>query len=98
MRIAIDFTAFIPQMTGIDTYMKQLVSNLAKVDRTNQYRIYHNHEDRRLFAEGLPSNVSHRSLSTRARPIRLTSQQLFLPVAVSLWQADVVHSPSFIMP
>lgn len=59
MRIAIDFTSFIPQMTGVDTYMKQLVWNLAKIDRINQYRIYHNYEDRRLFGAGLPLNVSH---------------------------------------
>jgi len=98
MRIAIDFTAFIPQMTGVDTYMKQLVSNLAKVDRTNQYRIYHNHEDRRIFADNLPGNFSHMSLSARPRLLRLISQQVMLPVAASGWKADVVHSPSFIMP
>ena len=98
MRIAIDFTAFIPQMTGIDTYMKQLVSNLAKVDRTNQYRIYHNHEDRRIFTDNLPGNFSHTSLSARPRLLRLISQQVMLPVAASGWKADVVHSPSFIMP
>ncbi len=98
MRIAIDFSSFIPQMTGVDTYMKQLVSNLAKVDRTNQYRIYHNYEDGGLFAEGLPSNVSHCSLSARPRPVRLISQQILLPAAVFSWGADVVHSPSFIMP
>jgi len=98
MRIAIDFTAFIPQMTGVDTYMKQLVSNLAKVDQTNQYRIYHNHEDRRIFADNLPGNFSHTSLSARPRLLRLISQQGMLPVAASGWKADVVHSPSFIMP
>ena len=43
MRIAIDFTAFIPQMTGVDTYLRQLVLHLAKVDQSNQYMIYHNH-------------------------------------------------------
>jgi glycosyltransferase involved in cell wall biosynthesis len=98
MRIAIDFTAFIPQMTGVDTYMKQLVFTLAKVDRINQYRIYHNYEDGGLFAESLPSNVSHCSLSVRPRPVRLISQQILLPAAVSSWRADVVHFPSFIMP
>ncbi len=98
MRIAVDFTSFIPQMTGVDTYMKQLVWNLAKIDRINQYRIYHNYEDRRLFAEGLPLNVSHCPLSTRPRPVRLIAQQVLLPAAVSGWGADVVHSPSFIMP
>lgn len=98
MRIAIDFTAFIPQMTGVDTYMKQLVSHLAKVDRSNQYRIYHNYEDRRIFADNLPGNFSHVSLSARPRLFRLISQQALLPVAASGWRADVVHSPSFIMP
>ncbi|SPP63652.1 glycosyltransferase family 4 protein [Nitrospira lenta] len=98
MRIAIDFTSFIPQMTGVDTYLKQLVWNLAKVDRINQYRIYHNYEDRRLFAEGLPPNVSHCPLSARPRSTRLIAQQMLLPVAVSSWGADVVHSPSFIIP
>ncbi len=98
MRVTIDLTAFIPQMTGVDTYLKQLVASLAKVDRTNQYRIYHNHEDRRLFADDLPENFSHTSLSARPRLLRLLSQQVILPVAASGWKADVVHSPSFIMP
>ncbi|MBK5281946.1 MAG: glycosyltransferase family 4 protein [Nitrospiraceae bacterium] len=98
MRIAIDFTAFIPQMTGVDTYLRQLVLHLAKVDQSNQYMIYHNHEDRRFFADNLPGNFSHTSLSARPRLIRLISQQVMLPVAASDWKADVVHSPSFIMP
>lgn len=98
MRIAIDFTAFIPQMTWVDTYLKQLVLHLAKVDQHNQYMIYHNHEDRRFFADNLPANFLHTSLSIRPRLVRLISQQLLLPLAASAWKADVVHSPSFIMP
>ena len=65
MRIAIDFTALIPLMTGIDTYLKQLVLHLAKVDQRNQYMIYHNYEDRRFFANDLPVNFSHTSISAR---------------------------------
>lgn len=98
MRIAIDFTAFIPEMTGIDTYLTQLVWHLAKVDQENRYRIYHNHEDQALFAGRLPENFSNVSLSARPRSIRLISQQLLLPAAASNWKADVVHSPAFIMP
>jgi glycosyltransferase involved in cell wall biosynthesis len=98
MRIAIDFTAFIPQMTGIDTYLKQLVLHLAMIDQCNQYMIYHNYEDRRFFANNLPENFSHTSLSARPRLIRLVFQQVVLPAAASGWKADVVHSPSFIMP
>lgn len=98
MRIAIDFTAFIPQMTGVDTYLKQLVLHLAKVDQSNQYMIYHNQEDRRFFADSFQGNFSHTSISARPRPIRLIAQQAMLPVAASAWRADVIHSPSFIMP
>jgi glycosyltransferase involved in cell wall biosynthesis len=98
MRIAIDFTPFIPQMTGVDTYLKQLVLHLAKVDHSNQYRIYHNHEDHRFFAENFSGNFSHTSIGARPRSIRLISQQLLLPACVFDWKADIVHSPSFIMP
>lgn len=98
MRIAIDFTAFIPQMTGVDTYLKQLVLHLAKVDQSNQYMIYHNQEDCRFFADSFPENFSHTSLSARPRPTRLIFQQIILPVAAFAWKADVIHSPSFIMP
>jgi alpha-1,3-rhamnosyl/mannosyltransferase len=98
MRIAIDVTALLPMMTGVDTYLKQLVSHLAKVDKRNEYLIWHNHEDRRLFTGCLPPNINLLSVCARPRPIRLFSQQIAFPAVVSLWKADVVHSPSFIMP
>ena len=98
MRIVIDFTSFIPQATGVDTYLMQLLWHLAKIDQANQYRIYHNYEDHNLFAGRLPENFSRCALSARPRPMRLVFQQALLPLAASAWKADVVHSPSFIMP
>ena len=98
MRIAIDFTAFIPQSTGVDTYMKQLVLHLAKIDSANQYLICLNFEDRQLFARKLPENFLCRYLSARPRPLRLIYQQMVLPAAAFAWNADIVHSPAFIMP
>ncbi len=98
MRIAIDFTAFIPTVRGVDTYLTQLVWHLAMIDHSNQYRIYHNYEDRDRFTGRLPDNFSHCSLSVRPRPARLLFPQALLPLAASAWEADVVHSPSFIMP
>jgi len=98
MKIVIDFSAFIPMSTGVDTYMKQLVLHLAKVDQTNQYLICLNIEDRHLFGKDLPANFSCRSFSARPRPIRLLYQQVLLPAIALLWNADVVHSPAFIMP
>ena len=98
MRIIVDFTAFIPQSTGVDTYLKQLVLHLAKIDSANQYLICLNFEDRHLFAQKLPENFSCRILSARLRAIRLIYQQIALPITAFLWKADIIHSPAFIMP
>lgn len=98
MRIAIDITALLPQMTGVEKYITQLVWHLAKIDERNEYKIYHNHEDRRMFAGRLPRNFSLTAISLRPRPIRLFAQQVLLPVVTRRWKADIVHSPSFIMP
>jgi len=98
MRIAIDITALLPQMTGVDNYITQLVWHLAKLDERNEYKIYHNHEDRRMFAGRLPRNFSLTAISLRPRPIRLFAQQVLLPVVTRRWKANIVHSPSFIMP
>ena len=98
MKIAIDVSALLPQLTGVDNYLIQLVLHLGKIDQRNEYLIIHNYEDRRLFADRLPNNFTLAPLSLRPRPFRLLSQQIFLPIAASCWEADVVHSPSFIMP
>jgi len=98
MRIAIDITALLPQTTGVDNYLIQLVLNLAKIDQRNEYKIFHNHEDRGIFGGRLPRNFSLTAVSLRPRPIRLFAQQVSLPIATCRWKADVVHSPSFIMP
>lgn len=98
MRIIIDLTAFIPRMTGVDVYLKQLIIHLAKVDTYNQYLIALNFEDRYLFGEDLPGNFFCVYLSRRPRPIRFVFQQAVLPIAALLWRADLVHSPAFIMP
>lgn len=98
MKIIFDFTAFLPQATGVDAYLKQLVLHLAKVDRDNQYLLCHNFEDRKLFVGNLPGNFSCHSVSARPRPVRLAYQQFLLPALSSAWGADVVHSPAFISP
>lgn len=98
MRIAIDITALLPQTTGVDNYLIQLVLNLAKIDHRNEYKIFHNHENRGIFGGRLPRNFSLTAVSLRPRPIRLFAQQVILPIATCRWKADVVHSPSFIMP
>jgi glycosyltransferase involved in cell wall biosynthesis len=98
MRIAIDLTALLPEATGVDNYLTQLVLHLGSVDHDNQYKVFVNYEDRNLFRGVLPPNFTVVPLCLRPRPIRLLFQQLVLPVAAIRWGADIVHSPSFIMP
>lgn len=97
-RISIDLTALLPHETGVDRYMIQLVLHLGKVDQWNHYRIYVNWEDRNRLAGLLPDNFRVIPLSRRSRPVRLLFQQVLLPIVAGWWEADVVHSPSFIMP
>jgi glycosyltransferase involved in cell wall biosynthesis len=98
IRVVIDLTALLPEATGVDNYLKHLVLYLGRIDHTNRYRIYVNYEDRHLFDGQLPDNFAVIPLSLRPRPVRLLFQQVALPVAALKWNADVVHSPAFIMP
>ena len=98
MRIAIDTTALLPEETGVDRYMIQLILHLGKVDHRNEYRVYVNWEDRGRFKGLLSDNFRVVPLSIRSRVGRFLFQQVLLPIVVGWWNADVVHSPSFIMP
>ena len=98
IRIVFDLTALLPQETGVDRYLIELVTHLGKIDQSNQYRIYINWEDRHRFDGQLPGNFQVLVCSRRARLVRLFFQQVLLPILAMWWGADVVHSPSFIIP
>lgn len=98
MNVLLDLTALLPQPTGVDTYLRHLPVELAKVDRENRYTVFVNAEDRGVLDGTLPENFTVRAASLRARAARLVFQQVALPVAAAALSADVVHSPSFILP
>jgi glycosyltransferase involved in cell wall biosynthesis len=98
MRVLLDLTALLPEPTGVDTYLRRLPIELGKVDRETRYTVFVNAEDRALLDGELPPNFSVRAASARARPARIVFQQFALPVAAHALAADVVHSPSFILP
>jgi glycosyltransferase involved in cell wall biosynthesis len=98
IRIGIDLTALMPQHTGVDTYMRELVVHLAQLDRDNHYAVFVNAADHRRFTGHLPPNFHLHGWCLRARPVRLSFQQLALPAATAAMALDVVHSPSFLMP
>ena len=98
LKIAIDATALLPKPSGVDTYILQLVRHLGQLDYDNHYKIFVNCEDRKLFRGALPVNFTVVPFCLRPRLCRLAFQQIALPVTASRWGADVIHSPSFIMP
>lgn len=96
MRVAIDLTALLSTPTGVDVYLKELLIHIGRIDHTNDYQVFINHEDRRVFDNALPPNFRIIARCLRSRLARLLFQQLWLPVATRT--CDVVHSPSFLMP
>ncbi len=98
MKVAIDLTALMPKTTGIDTYLMEMVRNLANLDRKSRYTIFLNFADRKRFDGALGENITVRAFCPRFRPARLLFQQAALPFASAFSGYDVIHSPSFQMP
>jgi glycosyltransferase involved in cell wall biosynthesis len=98
MRVAIDLTALLPHATGVDNYLRRLVTYLGRLDDQNRYTIFLNYEDRFLFKDRLPGNFTVVPACLRPRPVRLLFQQVGLPAAARGLGVDVLHSPSFLMP
>jgi len=98
IRVAIDLTALTAQHSGVDRYLKELVLHLGRIDTRSHYTVFLNAADRHLFDGRLPANFRLQPWGLRPRPARFLFQQAMLPVACALLGADVVHSPSFLMP
>jgi glycosyltransferase involved in cell wall biosynthesis len=98
VHVAIDLSALMPQPSGVDNYLTELVTHLGSIDAEGRYSLFVNHEDRDLFAGVLPPNFRVHAWCRRPRPVRLLFQQAMLPGACRAIGADVLHSPSFLMP
>jgi glycosyltransferase involved in cell wall biosynthesis len=97
MRIAVDLTALVPQPTGVDRYMTELVTALVRARSEARFTLFVNRADRARF-DGLPPHVRIRAVGFRPRPARLLVQQALLPVLCESCGIDVLHSPSFLLP
>ena len=98
LKIIIDLTALLPVSTGTDVYMRNLVCHLGRIDRINLYRIYINFGAEEIIPDDRPDNFHIVPRSFQNRVARLVFQQIWLPLAAKAWRADVLHSPSFLMP
>jgi glycosyltransferase involved in cell wall biosynthesis len=98
MRIGIDMMALLPEHTGVDVSIINLVMGLAEVDAGNRYFLFVNLSDRRYLRKHFPENFTLIPIATRSRIVRLVAQQIVIPFLAMLLWIDVVHSPAFIMP
>lgn len=109
MRIAIDLTALNATPSGIDRSLLGLVAALAEADAANEYVVFANFEDRRLFRRSrragsppaairLPARSRVLLSALRPRGPRLIFQQILLPAMLDALGVDLLHSPTFVMP
>jgi glycosyltransferase involved in cell wall biosynthesis len=98
VRVGIDVTPMLPKATGVDTYIRGLVTHISRLASGHDITLFTNLEDRVHFHRLIDRSVRLVSLSARPRPARLAFQQALLPVACRLLNLDVVHSPAFLMP
>jgi len=100
MRVAIDLTALNAQASGIDRYLLGMVRSLARLERSAEFFLFINAEDRSRFAglHRLPAHCHVWPCCFRPRVVRLFFQQLLQPLLLYALRVDVLHSPTFIMP
>ena len=98
LRIGVDLTALTSEPTGVDTYLREFVVALGRVDQTTAYEVFVNREDWEQFAGLLPQNFRLRPWCLHNRVVRAGFQQVALPAACEGMALQVLHSPSFLSP
>jgi hypothetical protein len=58
VKVGIDLTALLPEATGVDTYLKQLVVHLGQIDTHNQYMIFVTYEGGSILKGVVPKQSS----------------------------------------
>jgi glycosyltransferase involved in cell wall biosynthesis len=97
VRIGIDATALPHQLTGAGNYVFQLISALARSDRTNEYLVFTtSHQAEALGVEREGFRVVRRDFPGRG--MRLAWEQVGLPGLVRRHKLDLLHSPHYTMP
>lgn len=92
MRIAIDARKL--RDFGIGTYIRNLVEQLARLDRTTEYVLLLSPEDVE-FAAGLGENF--RGVPEGARPYSI-GEQARIPLAMARERIHLLHEPHYVLP
>ena len=100
MRIGINALFMIPGgVGGSETYLRNLITHLGRIDQTNEYVVFTNKESSNTF--GLTgSNFREILCPIRAafRPARVIYEQLLLPLQAERYGIDVLHSAGYTAP
>lgn len=93
MKILIDARLYGPEHTGIGRYTMNLVQNLAKLDKKNQYVIFLRKD--KIGKVVLPENFE--KVEAEFKHFSFT-EQIVLPFMISKYKPDLVHFPFFNVP
>lgn len=89
MRIGID--ARMLRYSGIGEYIRNLVENLARIDRENQYLLFAKEND----LEICKINQENFSFQVVKAPLFSLSEQIVLPFEIKKNRLDIFHTPHF---
>ena len=100
MRIVINGLFVIPnQVGGSETYLRGLIDGLSKVDARNEYILCLGSDAAATFRP--PDNhwrILASPVRSARRPLRLSFEQLWLPMVAAKLGADLIHSAGYTAP
>ena len=100
MRIAIDARWIFAEISGIGTYTRELIRQLARLDTQNEYVLLFREPALRDRTAAEVNLARAGNFATHLVPYGLFSlrNQLFLPRRLAALRADVFHSPNYMIP
>jgi glycosyltransferase involved in cell wall biosynthesis len=100
MRIGINALYLIPRAYGgTETYVRNLLNELGKVDDTNEYLIFLSREGQGTF--DLPKENWREircPVSAGSKVLRIIWEQLFLPWQAKYYRLDLLHGLGYVVP
>lgn len=94
MRIFIDARMIIDYLTGIGRYSYNLIDELSRIDRTNQYILLVNDSS---LASFIRDKSNFKLEIIKAKPMSIL-EQFVIPSVLKRKKADLFHAPSFVIP
>jgi len=100
MKIGINLLALLPGVSGgIEFYIRNLLASLAQIDKENHYYLFVNQNNHHTFHFN-QANFECVDVGISARPQfrRVAWEQIYLPVAASKLNLNILHSPTYTWP